>query len=133
MGFIDLFGKKKRYVDERNYEANLERQEQMNSSTLSELGKYGITDEKHLSLEFFFYSDKPENAKALAENLKGLNYRIETAGPSAANKRIWCVSGWTTKIRMNLPSVTGWAKQMCALGYELDCDFDGWGTNPQQD
>ena len=50
MGLMDFFGGKKRYVDEENYEENLARQEQMNSTTLLELGKYGVTDEKQLSL-----------------------------------------------------------------------------------
>jgi regulator of RNase E activity RraB len=30
-------------------------------------------------------------------------------------------------------TVQSWAKEMCELGYKFDCDFDGWGTTPNQD
>ncbi|MBL7829785.1 MAG: hypothetical protein JNK41_02060 [Saprospiraceae bacterium] len=28
--------------------------------------------------------------------------------------------------------VKQWTKKMCELGYKFDCEFDGWGTDPNQ-
>lgn len=130
MGWFDFLRKDGRFVSEKAYEENLARQGVMNQQTLSQLGNYGVGEDSELSLEFFFYSDKQQKAEALAEQLRDLGYRLEKVDRAAGNNRLWVVSGWTTKMRMNLPTVTGWTKRMCALGNESDCDFDGWGTSP---
>ncbi|MFC3562039.1 ribonuclease E inhibitor RraB [Pedobacter jamesrossensis] len=37
-----------------------------------------------------------------------------------------------TKMKMTDEVVKQWTKQMCELGYKFDCEFDGWGTEPDQ-
>jgi hypothetical protein len=34
---------------------------------------------------------------------------------------------------METTNVINWTKQMCKIGYQFDCEFDGWGTNPDQE
>ena len=37
------------------------------------------------------------------------------------------------KVKMDLQTVTNWTTQMCKLGFDNDCGFDGWGTEPDRD
>jgi hypothetical protein len=82
-------------------------------------------------LEVFFYTDTEAKAQDLAKALKALGYEIEFRAP-AGDSRQFVVTGWTTPIRMTDSSVVAWTERMCRLGYEHDCEFDGWGTNPKQ-
>ena len=53
--------------------------------------------------------------------------------PSASDKTIFVITGWTSKMQMNPSTVIDWTRQMCELGFTHDAEFDGWGTNPLQD
>ena len=48
------------------------------------------------------------------------------------SQRIRSITGWTTPLEMSANLVLDWVDQMCNLGFEHDCEFDGWGTNPEQ-
>lgn len=134
MGLFNFFkGANNRFVTEKQYNDNVAKQKQMNPRTLEQLRKYGITDTSELKLEFFFYTNEQDKASKLAIELKELNYEIETVDKSAGGKKEWVVSGWSTKIKMDLQSVINWTTQMCKLGFDYDCEFDGWGTLPDQD
>ena len=134
MGLFNFFrGNNNRFVTEKQFNDNVAKQKQMNSQTLEQLIKYGITDTSELKLEFFFYTNEQEKASKLAIELKKLNYEIDHVDTSASGKKEWIVSGWSTKIRMDLKTVTNWTTQMCKLGFDNDCEFDGWGTLPDQD
>lgn len=122
-----------RYISENEYIDNVTKQKQMNTKTLLQLSKYGINDSSELELEFFFYTNEQTKANNLAIELKKLNYKIYFIYPSEAEKKLWVISGWTNKIKMDLQNVINWTTQMCKLGFDNDCDFDGWGTNPDQD
>ncbi len=133
MGLFNFFrGNNNRFVTEKQFNDNVAKQKQMNSQTLEQLIKYGITDTSELKLEFFFYTNEQEKASKLAIELKKLNYEIDHVDTSASGKKEWIVSGWSTKIRMDLKTVTNWTTQMCKLGFDNDCEFDGWGTLPDQ-
>jgi len=67
-----------------------------------------VTDDDRLKLEYFFNTDPPEKASALAGD------------------------GWTAAMTMSTDVVQSWARQMCDLGFKHDCEFDGWGTTPEQ-
>ena len=84
-----------------------------------------------LKLEYFFYTDTDAKAQALAEPLRELNYEVK-AVQSAGDDRLFLVNGWTTPMKMVEATVIAWVKQMCHIGYEHDCEFDGWGANPRQ-
>ena len=36
-------------------------------------------------------------------------------------------------MKMDDQAVQLWTKEMSELGYKFDCEFDGWGTTPDQD
>jgi hypothetical protein len=40
------------------------------------------------------------------------------------------ITGWTIKMAMVDSALIIWTKQMCDLGYKFDCEFDGWGAEP---
>lgn len=133
MGLFDFFKSgNSRFVTEKQYNDNVVKQKQMNAKTLEQLSNYGITETSELKLEFFFYTNEQDKANNLAIELKKLNYQIDHAETSAGEKNEWVVSGWSTKVKMELGIITDWTTQMCKLGYDNDCDFDGWGTDLEQ-
>ncbi len=103
----------------------------MSRQTLVQLRKYGVTDSTTLKLEFFFRTDTGEKADALTAALKKLSYEVET-GRTGDDEPLILINGWTTPLQMNERSVVAWTEQMVRLGYDHDCEFDGWGTNPEQ-
>jgi hypothetical protein len=139
MGFFgSLFGcskgdgdKPQRYVRESAFRENLAKQTTMSPQTVAQLRKHGVTHEANLKLEFFFYTDHVAKGQALAKSLQDLQYKVE-CGPAADDSRSVLVTGWTTPLKMSEDSVVAWTEKMCRLGYEHDCEFDGWGTNPSQ-
>ncbi len=66
----------------------------------------------------------------LLEALKSLGYTGEYR-PSASDPNIFIVNGWTTQICMDESIVIDWTKKKCQVGYTYDCDFVGWGTQPE--
>ena len=71
-----------------------------------------------------------EKAAALAAELKNKNYEAEHR-PSVSNAKVQVITGWTAEITMSDNAVLDWTREMCALGFKHDCDFDGWGTNAE--
>jgi regulator of RNase E activity RraB len=127
----DLFSRQpKRFVSQKAFEENLERQLALTPQTLQQLRKYNVTPEKRRKLEFFFYTNTVEKAAALAAELMNKNYQVEH-GPSASNAKIQIITGWTAEITMSDDAVLDWTRKMCSLGFTHDCDFDGWGTHAE--
>lgn len=50
----------------------------------------------------------------------------------SASKTEYIITGWSTKIIMADGIVAEWVNKMCELAYKHDCEFDGWGTTPDQ-
>jgi regulator of RNase E activity RraB len=129
MGLFNFFKRNNsRFVSEHQHNKNVAMQKQMNAKVLEQLNIHGVTDNSELELEFFFYTNKEDNASNLAIELNKLNYQINLVAHSASDKNQWVVIGWTTKMKMDLQTITKWTNQMRKLGCENDCDFDGWGT-----
>ena len=132
MGFFDLFSSKpKRFVSERSFRENFAKQSKMTPMTLAQLRKLDVTAETELKLEYFFYTDSTDKAELLAGDLKAKGYSAEH-GPSASDKKVQIITGWTSKMPMGEKIVAAWTQEMCELGFAHDCDFDGWGTTPKQ-
>ena len=110
---------------------NRARQLAMTPQTVSQLRQYGVTDQRQLKLEYFFYTNTREKAAALAQKLGELGYTV-SYDHSAGNKKQFVVTGWTSQMKMDDKTVLEWTGRMCELGHEHDCEFDGWGTNPTQ-
>ena len=131
VGLSDLFSRQpKRFVSQKAFEKNLEKQMALTPQTLQQLRTYNVTPEKQRKLEFFFYTDTVEKAAALAMELKNKNYEVEHR-PSASNAKVQIITGWTAEITMSDNTVLDWTREMCTLGFTHDCDFDGWGTNAE--
>ena len=135
MGIFDFFKTKSsdgKFVSESAYKENHKSQMKMTPQTMEQLRKAGVFVDKELKLEFFFYTNSIIKAARLSEELKKLNYQADLK-PAVGSKAEYLVNGWTTKMKMNNEIVIAWTNQMCEIGYEHDCEFDGWGTNPDQD
>ena len=133
MGLFTFFTKKNagQFISEKQFKSNTANQLQMTPQTLSQLEKYGVTGENELKLEFFFYSNTLDKVERLSIELNKLNYDVK-AGQAEGDKSLFIATGWTGKMKMDSHTVMTWTKDMCELGYKFDCEFDGWGTMPDQ-
>lgn len=133
MGLFDFFKSNESgtFVSEQDFKKNISKQMQMTPMTMEQLRQIDVTEEKELKLEFFFYTNTTEKASQLETELIKLNYTVENR-QSASNKKEFIVTGWTIKMKMSDAIVSNWTKEMCEIGYKFDCDFDGWGTSPDQ-
>jgi regulator of RNase E activity RraB len=134
MGLFDFLKPKSnsgQFVSETAFNSNRDKQMQMTPLTLDQLRKLNVTSDKELKLEYFFYANTADKAEQLATEIGKLNYTVQH-GVSAGDKKLFIVTGWTTKMKMADEIVKQWTKQMCELGYMFDCEFDGWGTDPSQ-
>ena len=104
----------------------------MTPQTLDALYKAGVPSERELKLEYFFYTNTLDKSTALASEIEKLNYKV-SFGKSASDSSLFIITGWTNKMKMSEAIVGDWTSQMCDLGYKFDCDFDGWGTDPNQE
>jgi regulator of RNase E activity RraB len=134
MGLFDVFKKSSnaQFVTEKQFKSNADKQVELAPQTLNQLREFGVTEDKELKLEFFFYSNTIDKVEKLSDELKEMNYEVQF-GQSQGDKKLFISTGWTAKMKMTNETVTSWTKQMCELGYKFDCDFDGWGTTPEQD
>ncbi|WP_419700212.1 ribonuclease E inhibitor RraB [Mucilaginibacter sp. NFX135] len=133
MGLFSFLKKQsdKQFLSEDTFENSKAKQMSMAPLTMTELRKIEVKDDDYLKLEFFFYTNTDQKANALANELQKLNYEVGF-GPSAADKKLFVITGWTTRMQMGDAVVVAWTKQMCELGNDFDCEFDGWGTTPDQ-
>ncbi len=136
MGFFDLFSTKrnpdKKFVTEDSYKKNKDNQVNMAPQILRQLRDLGVTESKELKLEYFFYTDNVDKAKNLASEIQKMNYSVKY-DKSSEDKKLFVITGWTIKMVMVDSVVINWTRHMCDLGYNFDCEFDGWGTEPDQE
>ena len=119
------------FVSESGYKQNRAKQITMAPQTMEQLRGHGVTDDSELKLEYFFYTDSKSKAESLAKELAELGYDgghdVAAGDPSQ-----FVITGWTIPMKMSDEIVVGWTAQMCDVGQKFDCEFDGWGTNPNQ-
>jgi hypothetical protein len=130
-GSSGAIGQSQRFVSEGEFQSNLSPQTAMAPETLAQLRMHGVTEEKSLRLELFFYTNAEKKAQALAAALEAEGYQVRF-GTSASDASRLVITGWTLPIAMVDATVVAWTDRMTRLGYEHDCEFDGWGTNPDQ-
>ena len=121
--FGKLFGSKgspSPYQTKAQFETNLARQISMTRKVLAQHKEY---EDRELRLEFFFYTNTPENAEALNSKLVDLGYD-SNFGQSADDPALFMTTGWTTPIRTNEATVISWIETMCRLGFAHDAEFD---------
>ena len=129
MGLFSGFGKKDgKFISEPEFVKSLKTQLAMSPQTVAALRGYGVNAADSLKLEFFFVTNAESKASTLAEKGYSVEYGI-----SESYKNKYLITGWSTPIRMDESIVVEWTKNMCELAYKHDCEFDGWGTNPDQE
>jgi len=114
-------------MSEESLKWTIKHQFEANVKTLDQLNRLGITNDSRLKLQFFYCTNRLSKAKNLKQALEQMNYLVESIDRTSKD-RIWVISGWSNKISMDPGSLTSWTKLMIHLGYEYDCEFDGWGT-----
>ena len=129
--FLSSAGASKQFVTVIKFEESVEKQTQAVPEILERLKHLEDIPSESLRLEFFFYTNAAVKAKEFSSCLKKRGYSVEY-GKSAGTSNLFLITGWTNKISMTEENVIAWSKEMCELGYEYDCDFDGWGTTPDQ-
>jgi hypothetical protein len=127
MRFLGI-GKPKRYVTEAAFQRNLQRQLSRTPQTLAALREHGVPNAATFRLEYFFYSASSANAEGLAGALRQKNYSV-VAQPSAHDEKLFVVTGWSTPVALTEESLQSWTAAMGRLGFEHDCEFDGWGAS----
>lgn len=130
--FLQSAGASKQFVSEEKLEETVSRQKGLVPATLETLRHLEDKPSEALRLEFFFYTNTAGKAKEFSDFLKKRGYSVEYA-KAAGISNAFLITGWSTKISMNEESVVAWTQEMCELGYQYDCEFDGWGTTPDQD
>jgi len=118
---------KKQFVTDRDYEHNLNKQVNGVPLVVEQLRKIGISNDKELSVEYFFYTNSIEKAKQLAVEMELLQYSA-VYREAAGGDNLFVITGQTTKMRMADEVITKWVERMCELSHKYDCEFDGWGT-----
>lgn len=113
------------FVTESEHKSNIEDQSNQNKEVLLDIYWCGVSEEKKLKVDFSFATNAEKKALDLSANLKLLN--PENVQVSLSDE-IWSVTGSCGKIKMQLDDVTNWTVQMCELGYQHDCEFEGWGA-----
>jgi hypothetical protein len=104
---------------------------QRNELVVQRLRELGVKDGQPLRLEFFFYAERAEAADALAMALQRDRYDVEL-GHAADKSGLFVVTGWTVPISVSPDAVNEWCDRMNDLGLAHNCEFDGWGTSPEQ-
>jgi hypothetical protein len=124
-----LFGKRthKPFLEIDRFEQILANQSAGTPATLGVLRENGVDENAKLRIEYFFYSNSADKAAALADSLRSMGYTSE-AGPSAHDKKVYLINGWTRPLAMKETELLSWTETMCRLGLSYDCEFDGWGT-----
>ena len=121
-----------RFLSASDHESNVSKQVEMAPLTMEKLREHGVRPESQLRLEYFFYTDSVAKAVELERALLDLGYSSEL-DLSASDDGTYIVTGWTPKMPMDDGTVVDWIRSMCEVGYGGDANFDGWGTNPNQD
>ncbi len=135
MGIEDLLqsaGAPKQFVSVEKFEESLERQTRIVPETLETLRHLEEKPSEFLRLEFFFYTNTAGKAKEFSDFLKRRKYSVEY-GKASGISNLFLLTGWSDKIAISEKSIVAWATEMCEFGYQYDCEFDGWGTTPDQE
>ncbi|MBA3647677.1 MAG: ribonuclease E inhibitor RraB [Chitinophagales bacterium] len=116
---------KYRFISEDEYREKRVLQRFFNSKVLNQFREQGGGRGKVLPVEFFFYTDDEDKAINLAIEISKLHYEISGIDRDRSDNK-WQVKGRAPIMKMENKTLTKWSKQMVDLGYENDCDFDGW-------
>ena len=109
---------------------NLTRRLSGATRTLTVIRNRGVTQNRLVPLECFFYADAKSKIEALSASLSKLGYVKEEStkipGPGPVSVRLT-----SPAIQMAEEELHSSIRMMCELAANLDCVFDGWGTQTE--
>ena|SRR5688572_11428715 len=134
--FFNLFKTKSknpdRYLSEQEAKDDLvPGQIASNYPLLEALRQHGVSESDQLKLEFAFFTNDGDKAEGLKKVLsERAGYSVDEL--TRIKKKLWRLTGWSNKIKMDIDSINHWTFDMCKIGFDNDCKFDGWGTFPEK-
>lgn len=99
-----------------------------NARVIELMHHYGPTHHSVCPVEFFFYSNREDDAANLAIDLHKLGYQVYSVNEPNDHCDKWSVVGLTDKISLEENSLNAWTDRMEKLGEEHNSLFDGWGA-----
>ncbi|MBI4945487.1 MAG: ribonuclease E inhibitor RraB [Bacteroidetes bacterium] len=99
-----------------------------NARVLELMEHFGAKNNSLMSVEFFFYANKQDDASNLLIDLSKLGYKIYTVDEPDAAKKQWAIIGNTPKMDVSETALAEWTEKMERLAIENNSAFDGWGT-----
>lgn len=97
----------------------------LNVDILKRIYNDGVTANDELPIEFVFITDTKDKAIHLKESISK-TYPTYTNIEVDETDDYWEINGVTFPIRMSINEINHWNKQMWDLGYQYDCQLDGW-------
>ncbi len=97
----------------------------VNNDVLERIYNSKITPESSLPIEFFYVSDKQEKLQNLGLYLLATfpEYTGFKVKPYNENFELL---GLTAPVKMDIANINSWNQMMWDVGYEYDCQLDGW-------
>lgn len=117
-----------RFFTKEHRDESLQMQPMLNKRAMGLMKDYGGKPNPVQGVEFFFYSDEEAKANNLAIELNKLGYTVYDVHPPEQEGKNWSIIGCIPPVPMGGNKFDKWTEQMIQLGYECDCQFDGWGT-----
>jgi Regulator of ribonuclease activity B len=112
-----------------HYENILAKQLAITRQTWAALQKHGVTEERHLRLDFSFNAPNREAAARLCALLQEqTDYDVKVESDGSFLRRKWRVEGTTQDTMVSPTILDQWVTRMVSAGKKHSCDFDGWGT-----
>ena len=108
------------------YEENIDHQLRMLEITWKAFKEHGVTEETELVLEFVYLAPNKESANSLNEALDNYDSSVRSEG---LLKKKWFVDGSSHPMTVSKEILAQWLDFMVALGWEHDCEFDGFGAS----
>jgi hypothetical protein len=97
----------------------------VNEDVLERIYADGITSADKLKIEFVFITDTEEKAQKLKYYLS-FHYTTYNDLEVAETEDLWEVRGITDPIEMHIDKINQWNEAMWDIGYDHDCQLDGW-------
>jgi len=133
MGLFDVFKKSSngQFVTEKQFKSNADTQVELAPQTLKQLRELGVTDDKELKLEFFFYSNTVDKVERLSTELKKMNYEVEF-GQSQGDKKLFISTGWTSKMKWTMGLLRLGQERCVKLATSLTATLTDGGRHPNK-
>lgn len=118
-------GRDNTYLSDSAHVENTKAQLALNAALIDQQRNLNVPEDSVKIVEFYFYSDADAKVAALAKLLEAKQYTVEF-GNSAAIPGEFVCTGRSTPIKMSAIVLETWVKEMCLIGFQNDCRFDGW-------